>query len=137
MCLLGDIGSTTSFWEGNFVSEDIGECRIPVLALEWCSAEEHFVYQDTECPPVNRTRVSTALDHFWCNVLFSSDKGVGTEVSDTALRVDCRHVAGVRIAGDTATGVSTAGQDHTRHTTWVRLLGKIEIRQHDVARLVQ
>ena len=30
-------------WERHIIAEDVGECLISAFALEWGSAEEHFI----------------------------------------------------------------------------------------------
>lgn len=81
--LLGDLCRSNMFREWHVISENIGECRIAILALERGSPEQHLVYQDAQGPPINGTGVSIAFDDFGCNVLFCTDKRVRSKVCDT------------------------------------------------------
>jgi hypothetical protein len=118
-----------SFREGYLVPQNIGKRRVPVLALERRSAVQHFVNQDTERPPIDRTSVSATLDYFWRDVLLRSYERVCPEVVDTRLGVDCREVVG--------RGSVSAAQNHCWATAGIRLLGKIKVGQHDMARLME
>jgi hypothetical protein len=124
--LLGDVWRSIAFWERHFVSQDIRECGIPVLALERCGTEQHLIDQDTQCPPVHSACVSASLDHLWRNVFFCSNKRVRSEVRNTRLRVDRRQVVIVRVRSDAAR--RTRGcVHHCRRSTRVGLLGEIEV----------
>ena len=61
-------------WEGNIISQNVGKGSVAVLSFEGCSPKQHLVNQYAQSPPINRTRVSTALDNFWRNILLSSHK---------------------------------------------------------------
>ncbi len=99
--------------ERNIVSQDICECSIPVLALEWCCAVEHFVHQNPQGPPINGTSVSTALDDFWRDVLLGTDKRVCSKVRNASFGIDYRVGAGGTVSAE----------DHGRNTTSVGLFG--------------
>ena len=90
--VLASMRRTRAFRERHLVSQDIRESGVPVLAFEWCGAEQHLVDQDTESPPVDCAGVPATLDHFWRDVFFSTDEGVCSEICDTALGIDRGHV---------------------------------------------
>ena len=122
-------GACTSLGEGYFVTEDIGEGGISVLALERRGAEEHLVDQYAQCPPIDGAGVTIAPDHLGCDIFFGADKGIGSEICYTRFGVNER--IRVRI------GAVTAAEDHGRSTARVRLLRQIKIRQHDMTRLME
>ncbi len=78
--LLGYLRRPGVLWEGDIISQDICKGLVPALALEGSRAEEHFIDQYTERPPIHCACMSTAFDDFWCNVLFCTDEGICTEI---------------------------------------------------------
>lgn len=64
------------------LSKNIRKSRITIFALERGRSVEHLINQDAQGPPVHRASVAAALDDFGGDVLFSADKGVGSEVGD-------------------------------------------------------
>lgn len=63
-----------AFWERDLVAENIRKGRVAILALERRRAEHHLVYQNTQGPPIDSTRVTTPLDDLGCNVLFGPNE---------------------------------------------------------------
>lgn len=78
------------FGEWYFITENIGECRVSVLAFERRCSVKHFVYQNTQSPPVHSTGVAIALDDLRRDVLLRPYKGVGAEVGNAGLGVNRR-----------------------------------------------
>ena len=75
-------------WEWHVIAEYVSEGLIPIFPLEWCGAEEHFIYQYTERPPVNCAGMTAAFDDFWCNVFFGTNERVGSKIRDAGFGVD-------------------------------------------------
>ena len=67
-------------WERHIIAENVSKCLISTFALERCSAEEHFIDEYAERPPVDCASMTAAFDDFWCNVFFRTDERVGTKV---------------------------------------------------------
>lgn len=105
--------------EGDLVPQDIGERRVAVFTFERGSAEQHFVDEDAQCPPINGACVTVAFDHFWCNILFGANERIRSEVGYARLGVDQRITGWIR-------AVSTS-EDHGWSSSSVRLFGQVEI----------
>lgn len=76
-------------WEWHVIAENVSERLVPAFTLEWCGAEEHFIDQYTEGPPVHCAGMTATFDDFWCNVFFCTDERVGPEVRYAGFGVDC------------------------------------------------
>ena len=109
------------FREWDFLPENVGECRIAVLALERRCAVQHLVYQDPQSPPIHSASVAAAFDNFWRNVFLRPHKRIRSEIGYTRFRID-------RWQGRGTCAVLT--HDHRRLSTGVGLLGQVEVRQH-------
>ena len=48
-----------------------------VVNVVWRKADDHFVGEDAQCPPVNGVGVATSLQHFWRNILRGATERVG------------------------------------------------------------
>ena len=77
-------------WERHVIAENVSKRLISAFALEGCSAEEHFVNQYAERPPVDCASMTAAFDDFRCNVFFCTDERVGTKVGYAGFCVDRR-----------------------------------------------
>lgn len=75
------------FGERNLLSKNVGEGRITILALERRCAVQHLINQDTQSPPIHRTRVSAAFDDFRCDVFFRPYEGIRSEVGYAGFRI--------------------------------------------------
>lgn len=61
-------------WKLHIIFEDLRKGHIPTFTLEWCRAEEHLIYENPECPPIDSTRVAIAIDDFRCDILFGANE---------------------------------------------------------------
>ena len=89
---LGDLRCACVLWERYIITQDIGKRRIPVLTLERSCAEQHFVNQNAECPPIYCTGMTISLDHFRSDIFFSTYERVGSEIcyaEDSLLDLSC------------------------------------------------
>lgn len=86
--ILGSLLYTSLLWEWYFVTENVPERCIPVLAFKWCRPVKHLVYQDTQSPPIHSTGMPAAFNYLWRNVFLSTDKRIGPEIGNTGLRVN-------------------------------------------------
>lgn len=114
--------------ELDLIAKNISESCIAVLALEWRGSVKHLVDQDTQRPPVDRASMTTAFDHLRSDVLFRAHERVGPKIGDAGFGID---------GGERGGRVPASCRDHCRGTARPRLLGKVKVRQHDMARLVQ
>lgn len=75
--------------EWDVIAQNVSERLISAFAFERCGAEEHFVDQYTERPPVHCTSMTATFNDFWCNVFFCTNERVGSEVRYARFGVDC------------------------------------------------
>ena len=61
---LADCRRCWMIWKGDFVAEDVREGCVPIRSLERCRGVEHFVDEDTECPPIVRQSESIRLTEY-------------------------------------------------------------------------
>lgn len=108
--------------EVDLLFQHIGERQVSVLALERGHAKQHLVDENTQRPPVDRRSVAVPSNHLRSNVLLRADKRVGSEVGNARFGVQLGHVSRALDSGS---------------SKLLRLLGQVEIRQHDVAGLMQ
>ena len=50
---------------------------ILVFVVEWGNADDHFVYEHSECPPIESVVMARANDHLWRDVFGSSTERIG------------------------------------------------------------
>lgn len=105
-------------WERYFIAENIRECLIPAFAFEGCGAEEHFIDQYTERPPIDCTSMTATFNNFWCNIFFRTDERISSEVRYAGFGVDCGQ--GVRSG-------TVAANNHLWGTVRARLFRKIKV----------
>jgi hypothetical protein len=48
-----------------------------ILIPKWRITSQELIYQDSQCPPVNRRRVTFRLDDFWSQILWRATQGIG------------------------------------------------------------
>ena len=80
------------FRKRDIFPKDIGERRIPVLALERRRTVQHLIYQDAQRPPIDRTGVAASLNHLGRDILLRANERVGPEVCRTRLGIDHWHL---------------------------------------------
>ena len=100
------------------IAQNVSERLISAFAFERRGAEEHFIDQYTERPPVHCTGMTATFNDFWCNVLFCTDERVGSEVRYARFGVDCGQ--GVR-------GGTVAANYHFGSTVRARLFRKVKV----------
>jgi len=61
-------------WPFEMFVDDIVESFISETALKRSGSREHFVYQNTEGPPIDSRTLPDAIDDFWCNILFRANE---------------------------------------------------------------
>ena len=62
-----------------------------VIILEWRVTSEHFIQQDSECPPVNGLSMALVEQNLWRYIFWSSANGVGS-LSDNLGETEVNHL---------------------------------------------